>query len=230
LQFLKEWKKHRLNIYKCKLRIRFIKFCIQHEIIPSHLSGLQRFNVHLQDQKLKGKFNDIKISFEKRLLKIELNDAYRSINHFRNCFFHLARDITKNLPVKIANNFFDYQERNLYTFFIKDRNRIDKKCDWLIYKRDSTVNNNIKSVKYYWFPPDITSLPLDIPSPHTNKNKFSLSRPSTYDGSNSLEISISSSSVNNSLLLFLHFIPAKKIGFWTCLISPFHLLFNTFYN
>jgi len=49
VKLLKEWKKHRLYIYKCKLRIRFIKFCIQHEITPPHLGSLQRFNVHLHD-------------------------------------------------------------------------------------------------------------------------------------------------------------------------------------
>jgi len=213
VKLLKEWKKHRVNIYKCKLRIRFIKFCIQHEITPSHLSGLQRFNVHLRDQRLLAKFNGIKISIEKRLLKIELNDAYRSINYFRNCLFRLARDIMKNLPLKIANNFFDYQERNLFTFFIRERNRIDKKCDWLIHRRNSFVSNNIKPVKYYWSSCDSTSSSFDTSFSHINNNKFSLSRPSTYDRSNSLEISVSPFSFQNPPSSFSSLYSSKKNWF-----------------
>jgi len=133
------------------------------------------------------------------------------INYSRNCLFHLARDITKNLPLKIARNFFDYQERNLFTLFIRDRNRIDKKCDWLIYKRDSTINKNIKSIKYYCLPSDTTS--EGNSSSYTNNKKFFLSRPLTCDSSNSLEISISPSSFNNSLSSFSSLYSSKKNWF-----------------
>jgi len=213
VKLLKEWKKHRFNIYKCKLRIRFIKFCIQHEIIPAHLNSILHLNVHLFDHKLKSKVNDIKINLANRLLKIEINDAHRSINYFRNRLFYLARNITKNLPLQITNKFFDYQERNLYTLFIRDRNRIDRRCNWLIYKRDSTANKNIKPLRYYWVPSDIASLSSDGFSSSGKNKKFSLSKPSFDDRSNIIEINISPSSFKDPLPSFSSLHSTKKNWF-----------------
>jgi len=188
VQLLKGWIKNRLNIYKCKLRIRFLKFCIQFNIVPPHLYSLSKLSMYLRDRALKMKLNDVKALLTKRLLKMELNDAYRSVNYFWNSLFRLARNITNNLPFSITKRFFDTREKSLYTFFIRECVRIDRKCDWLIHKRDSASNGNIKPLKYFWFSSEAS---LDT-SPSAINKKISLTIPSTHHGS-SLEISINPS-------------------------------------
>jgi len=137
VRLLKEWIKHRQSIYKSKLRIRFIKYCILNEIVPPHLFGLQRFNIHLHDHTSKTKLDDLKNCFTKRLLKIELKDAYESMNHSCNQLFHLVRNITKNLPWKTAQKFFENQEKRLFSLFLKERQRIDGKLKWLTNRQNN---------------------------------------------------------------------------------------------
>jgi len=132
VKLLKEWIKHRQSIDKSRLRIRFIKSCIQHEIVPSHLYKMQHFNLHLHDHTSKSKFKEIKNSFTKRLLRIELNDAHRSLNHSRNRIFHLVRTIMRNLPLGILQPFFDNHDSSLYLNFIREKQRIDDTLKWLI--------------------------------------------------------------------------------------------------
>jgi len=174
--FMKEWIKHRLSIYKCKLRIRFLKLCIQYEVIPPHVFSLQRFNVHLRDKSSIFKFNELKKSVIKRLLKIELNDSYRNLDSSRYCLFHLVRNITKCLPCTISDNFFKNQESSLLASFHNEKYRIDKKFKGLLDKQTREKHNNIKPIKYYWGV--TTPHPPPTPSSNSRDYKFSLSNPS----------------------------------------------------
>jgi len=125
------------------------------QIVPPHLYKMQYFNLHLHDYTSKSKFNEIKNSFTKRLLRIELNDAYRTLNHSRNWIFHLVCSITRSLPWRIFQPLFDNHDKNLYSMFIRGKQRIDKKLKWLKDRRNKLKNKNIKRIEYYWFPPDM---------------------------------------------------------------------------
>jgi len=47
VKLLKMWIKHyKINI-KCTQRIRFLKFCINNDIVPKHLYFLHRHNINL---------------------------------------------------------------------------------------------------------------------------------------------------------------------------------------
>jgi len=50
---------------------------------------------------MKTKFDDIKNSLTKRLLRIKINDAYKGVDYSRNRLFHLARNITRHLPLNV---------------------------------------------------------------------------------------------------------------------------------
>jgi len=58
--------------------------------------------------------NNIRKDYIKRILKIELNDAYLSINIARNRTFHLARIALRGIPVNILNSFFNLKTKNMY--------------------------------------------------------------------------------------------------------------------
>jgi len=228
VRLLKDWTKYRRNIYKCKLRIRFIKFCIQNGVVPPHLFGVLNFNLHLRNHHSLMKFGGIKNSLIKRLLRIELNDAYRNINFYRNGLFHLARNITKHLPFNIARNFFDSRERSLHFFFNRERLRIDERCDWLVHKQTSAVNSKILPLKYYCLSPSVMT--SHTPSSPNNK-KFSLSIPSSHHGT-ALEISIKPSSFINTLTSPppLPCSPSKRTGLPISPRFPSLLTFKVYYN
>jgi len=200
VKLLKEWIRHRQCIYKNKLRIRFLKTCVLREITPPHLFGLQRFEIHLQDNTLRSKFDDIKNSLTKRLLRIETNDAYRGIDYSLNRLFRLARNIMKILPLKLAHNFFHNHERRLFSLFIKEQQRIDNKLKWLTLKQNKIENKDIKCIKYYWSSNGFSPNECSTLSP-TERKKYSMHNPPTFYEKNSqvLEISITPPSPSDKL-------------------------------
>ena len=60
------------------------------------------------------KFNYFEGQFTRRLLKTELNDAFRSVNHLRKQIFHLRKQIPK--PLCIWDYFFAKQKDTLFQF------------------------------------------------------------------------------------------------------------------
>jgi len=107
VKLLKLWIKHRKTIYRNRIRIRFIKFCIQHDVVPPHLYRIHNFNLNLYHHSSISKFYVLMdIYIQKKLLKMGLNDSYRLINHSQTKIFQLARDITHNFPFYIYNSFF----------------------------------------------------------------------------------------------------------------------------
>jgi len=150
------------------------------------------------------------------------------VNFYRNGLFHLARNITKNLPFNITKNFFDSRERSLHWFFKRECIRIDRKCDWLAKKQTLTLHSKIKPLKYYCLSPNFTTSDT---SPSPNEKKFSLSNPSSHHGS-ALEISINPLSFNNILTSPLPptFFPLKRIGSSIYPLSPFLLTSNACCN
>jgi len=70
--------------------------------------------------------NNIRKDYIKRILKIELNDAYLSINIARNRTFHLARIALRGIPVNILNSFFNLKTKNMYVMnsYLKEKGSI----------------------------------------------------------------------------------------------------------
>jgi len=55
----------------------------------------------------------------------------------------------KLLPWFVANRFC-CQENNGNTKWIKEINRVNKKIEWLIAKRNDNIKKDIKPIKYYY--------------------------------------------------------------------------------
>jgi len=139
LKLLKMWIKHRKIIIKSTQRIRFLKFCINNDIVPKHLYFLHRHNINLTHYKIHNRYERLNHLHAMRTLRIELNDVFRNMHSSRAQIFHLVRKITQHVPININNSFFKKQEQSLYYFYLHERQGIDKKISWLIKKqvRDS---------------------------------------------------------------------------------------------
>lgn len=60
---LKCWTKHRRRIIMNRIRITFLKFCIQHKIIPPHLNCIQNSKLNLFNYRSKCNFYHIRNTF-----------------------------------------------------------------------------------------------------------------------------------------------------------------------
>jgi len=125
LKLLKIWIKHRKIIIKSTQRIRFLKFCINNDIISKHLYFLHRHNINLTHYKTHNRYECLNHLHTMRTLRIELNDAFRNMHRSRAKIFHLVRKITQHIPTYINNS---KNKNNRFTIFIymKDRALIKK--------------------------------------------------------------------------------------------------------
>jgi len=114
---LKSWIKQRKSIIAWKIRIIFLKACIQHSIIPFHLQNIVKIKLNLFNHQSNIKLNHLRHNFALKLLKIELNDAYRSQNQSKMQIFRLVSKISRHLSEYIYMNFFKSQESSLFSLF-----------------------------------------------------------------------------------------------------------------
>jgi len=115
LKLLKLWIKHRKIIIRNSLRIKFLKFCVRNNIIPQHLYYFYQHNINLSYYGSIIRFERLKYSHTMKLLKIELNDAFRTLH--RTQIFHLEKRLSQCIPTYIDNSFLEKQKQSLYCFY-----------------------------------------------------------------------------------------------------------------
>jgi len=97
------------------------------------------------------KLKHIKYVFATKLLKIELNDAYKTLNRAHIEIYRLVREISKHLPIYIYSNFFKRKESALHSLFIHEKYRILKKINNLIQKQIYIKIKNTTTIQYHSF-------------------------------------------------------------------------------
>jgi len=156
------------NYLKCGLNIakllsevhnvRFLKFCINNDIVPKHLYFLHRHNINLTHYKTHNRYEHLNHLHAMRTLRIELNDAFRNMHSLRAQIFYLVRKITQDILIYsyINNSFFKKQEQLLYHYYLHERQGINKKISWLIKKQVRDSVHKTKPIKYYCYVPNST--------------------------------------------------------------------------
>jgi len=148
MKMLKLWIKHRKNIIKNKARIKFLKICIQRNLIPQHLKMIYNFNINIQHSSTNNKLMVLKRRTTNKVLQLELNDAHRSLHSSNTQTYHLVRKISRCIPVYLCNSFFKRQEYSLYQFARLEFRKIDKKINWLITKHNKDNLKLLKPIHY----------------------------------------------------------------------------------
>jgi len=149
MKLMKLWTKQRKNVIKSKYRIKFLKFCIEHNIVPQHLYQIQRHNINVKHFESIKKYNRLKDCIMVKILKIELNEAFRNLHQAKREILQLARQIARHIPAYICDSFFEKQERFLHTFLQKEKKTIDKKIKWLHIKHRKNLIKHIKTIEYF---------------------------------------------------------------------------------
>jgi len=83
-----------------------------------------------------------------RIIKLELNEAFRTLHNSRRLILQLMRQIASRVPCYICDDFFRRQEISLNEFWRKEVSKMDKKMSWLILKRNKERSENIKPINY----------------------------------------------------------------------------------
>jgi len=185
-KLLKSWIKLRRDLIKIRIRIIFLKFCIDYNITPPHAYNISKAHVFLFDHRSKHRFNYVKRSFITKLIRIELKDAYRMFYAQKTESFRLMSNITKHLPFFVYHKFFQSQETSLFLLFQHEMDRLRDKMHWLLYKHNINKNKDIQNINYW--ASTVTSKNLKVPK---NSPTFSFSKAKLPQNSQPLEIKIS---------------------------------------
>jgi hypothetical protein len=145
---MKLWIKYHRIIIKNKIRIRFIRTCINKNITPPHLNYIANHELEFFHFRSVHKFNYLNNQFILRILKTELNDAFRAVNHFQTQIFHLRKQISRHVPNNICESFFAKQTYTFQTQLQHEHNRLDNKLKWLMLRSRKRLLDNITPVQY----------------------------------------------------------------------------------
>jgi len=148
-QLLKSWVKQQKWIINNKIKVTFLKVCIKYSIIPIHLQNITGNKLIISDHNCNRKLKHIRHVFATKLLKIKLNDAYKTLNRTHIEVYRLVKEISKHLPIYVYSNFFKRQESALHSLFAHEKHRIFKKINNLIQKQIYTDIKNTTSIQYY---------------------------------------------------------------------------------
>jgi len=150
LRNLKLWIKYQKIIIRSTLRIKYLKFCIRSNIIPQHFYYLKAHNINFNHYTSIQKYKCLINTHAFKILRMEFNDAFRTLHSSRAQIFYLARKLSQCIPVNISNLFLKKQEQSLYHLFQKKRMRIDKKIEHLRNKDIKESVMAIKKINYYY--------------------------------------------------------------------------------
>lgn len=150
VRLFKLWIKIRKNIIVNKLRAKFLRDCHNYQVFPAHFNNnLNNSNVHFYSYNSVHDFKRIKINFLKKLLKLEIDDSYRTIEYNYNQVYTVTKQLINNIPESVCNSFFGRQSGPLYSFYHVTHNKFDKKFKSIIRNNSNILN--IKPIRYVRF-------------------------------------------------------------------------------
>jgi len=152
VELMKEFIKLTNQSIMLRVRIRFLRSCNTYKLIPPHLEKYKNYgnNLSFFHDSSKKRLKLLIQEHVRTVLRLELDDAYRQLTKNRSMFFKIHNKILKLLPWYVANRFFVYHENNGNTKWTIEVNRVKKKIEWLIEKKNENMKKDIKSIKYYY--------------------------------------------------------------------------------
>lgn len=135
------------KVIKLKSRIRFLKNCIQNNLIPTHVKFIYD-KIFLFESSSKFALYKMNNMYVSKLMKLEVSDSYKHLHTIRIKIFKLYNNIHNLIPGYMAQEFFITQERICQLELIRQFNVCDKKINNLKEKHIHNVRN-LKPIKFY---------------------------------------------------------------------------------
>jgi len=106
------------------------------------------------------------MEFLKKLLKLEINDSYRTIKFNYNQVYNIIKQLIHNISDVVCNSFFNRQSGPLFSFYRKTHMMFDRKFESII--RNESNKQKIKPIRYTRCPNTMNT--FDVENGCTNKN------------------------------------------------------------
>lgn len=144
----KDWIKLQKSMIRAKLKINFLRKCINHNITLPSLSKIWiTFERNLCHDKSRVKLVNMKSIFIGRLLRLQIRDLFFKIRSIKNLILVNSRFLYQHTPVSVCNAFFRRQLGPLHSVFNSEQNRLNKKFYFLNMKQ-SALFNRTTFIKY----------------------------------------------------------------------------------
>jgi len=116
---LKKFIKYSNLSVRLRIRIHFVKTCINLELIPPHLYITRHNNLRLFHNTSIKRLRTITKTHTENLLRLEMRDAYTQLEHITREIYKLITKINYALPIHFANAFFGFQEKIQIVYFAR---------------------------------------------------------------------------------------------------------------
>lgn len=124
---LKRWIKCRKSIIVNKLKIRFLRKCQHKEIFPTHINGLlNKLDGNFANRRSTCEFRSARVCFLKKLVRLEIDDSYRSINKNYKQIYVITQKINCVIPDKISISFFNSLSGPLFSYYLTTLVKLEK--------------------------------------------------------------------------------------------------------
>jgi len=185
---LKEFIKLTNHSIMLRIRIRFLNSCINFNLIPPHLNFWYKYEKLCLFQN--DSFRNLKSLFAnhvRTVMRLELNDTYRQLIFIRNKLYKVYNKITKVLPWMVAKRFFGRQERSNIVRWSIEVSRINRKIEWLTFKKNEEIKKTIKPIKYFYNSNNRNELRISLNNDNNTFDEINIS-PNNFNASSSLNV------------------------------------------
>ena len=146
----KIWIDRHRSIVKMKQRIIFLKNCIKHKIIPTHLNRFNGYELNLQGSKSRSAYTNIHNKFVFSMLRNEVNDLYFHTKRLTSNIYKVVRFLFDRVPIYICNKFFRTQAYTLHKLWNFEYRRLVNKFNWLREKSKFRLLREIRPIEYVY--------------------------------------------------------------------------------
>jgi len=148
---LKEFIKLSHQSIKLRIRIKFANFCINYNLIPSHLEFWYKYErLRFFHDSSTRNLRSLYLKHVKTVLRLEVDDAFRQLRVIRDKLYRIHGKIMNVLPWFFSNRFFYRQECIIRAKWFRELTKMNKKIEWLMLKKNDKVKKEIKPIKYFY--------------------------------------------------------------------------------
>jgi len=113
-----------------RMRIYFLRSCINLNLTPPHLENIRKYNhLCLFEPSSRKSLEIIRNKHVMTVLRLELRDAFKHLHNTRLHIYNISKRISYFLPPYIENSFFVRQDNNNRYLYYRERIRMDKKSE-----------------------------------------------------------------------------------------------------
>jgi len=144
---LKKWIQYNKDLVKIKARNKYLLRCRRSKLVPKHLNKFQNCKLKFHNDYIYDRAESAFHRFSLKLLNLEISDNFQKIKTLTKSIYRVTRNIEKNLPAYICNEFFNTQISSLSKLRLKENNRTMNKFIQINYNNTYVHSHKTQTIK-----------------------------------------------------------------------------------